>query len=177
MKAKYLTSFFLIVVVEGILAEAVLLSMRFNAVRGHVFNYASLRLALAGAFLLVLIGLLSVVISLFRNAAWTQRGMVKLDTSLAGPKKRLFFIQGAFIISSLFLFECFLLSYLAFPIPTRPLFAWASLSSLEAWLALRIGYAHVYRERPSLVASFNNRPTRFGSSTANGSAGQIFAFT
>jgi hypothetical protein len=74
-----------------------------------------------------------------------------------GPKKRLFFTQGVLIVTSVFLFECFLLTYLAFPIPTRPLFFWAGLTSFQVWLVFRIAYAGVYRERPCLAAQLRSK--------------------
>jgi len=152
LKLKYLLGFLIIILVEGCLALAVLLTMRFDASRGHLFSYGTLRLALAGAAMLVLAGLLVAVILLFRNGAWGQRVISRLGLQLVGTKKRLFFVQGALLLTSFFLFECFLLTYLAFPMPTRPLFIWASLTCLQAWVVLRIGYAQAYRARPSLVA-------------------------
>jgi hypothetical protein len=71
---------------------------------------------------------------------------------LIGTKKRLFFIQGVFLILAFFLGECFLLTYLAFPVPMRPVFLWAALTCLQAWIVLRIAYAGLYRQRPSLIA-------------------------
>jgi hypothetical protein len=157
VKAKTLIGFILIVLVEGILAQAALLSMQFDAARGHIINYAALRLGLAGVFFLILAGLLTFGMGLLFNANYRQRSIATLDRRLVGPKKRLFFLQGALLLASAFLFECFLLSYLAFPIPTRPLFLWASLTSFEAWVALRIGYAETYRGRPALAAGLRAR--------------------
>ena len=156
-KAKYLIGFLLIILLEGVLAQASLLTMRFGTERGHLFNYANLRLTLAGAFFLVLLGVLAATLALFFNGNWRQRLLSTLDTRLIGPDKRLFFVQGALILGGAFLFECFLLSYLAFPIPTRPLFFWASLIDFQAWLALRIGYAEAYRARPALAARVRAR--------------------
>jgi len=152
VKLKYLAGYLILVLVEGGVALAMLLRMRFDSIRGHLFNYDALRLALAGAVILLLAGLLAAILLLFRKATWGQRVTTKLDTQLVGAKKRLFFSQGALLIAGLFLFECFLLSYLAFPIPTRPLFLWASLICFQTWLLFRIGYAQAYREHPSLAA-------------------------
>jgi hypothetical protein len=156
MKAKYLIALLLFVLVEGILSQAFLLTMAFDPGRGHLFNYANLRLALAGVIFFVLAALMISVISLFRNAKWGHRLLSYLDVQLVGPKKRLFCIQGALIVTTVFLFECFLLTYLAFPVPTRPLFFWAGLTSFQVWLVFRIAYAGVYRERPSLAASLRS---------------------
>ena len=83
--------------------------------------------------------------------------IARLDAQMLAPKKRLFFLQGALLITGFFLFECFLMTYLAFPVPTRPLFLWASLTSFEIWLLFRIGYAQAYRERPTLRVRVRER--------------------
>jgi hypothetical protein len=152
VKLITLTGFLLIVLMEGMFVLAYLLTMQFDSARGHIFNYAAVRLGLAGAVILVLAGLVSFRIGLWFNANLQQRSISALDARLDGPKKRLFFLQGALLLAGAFLFECFLLSYLAFPIPTRPVFLWASLVSFEAWLALRISYAGAYRIRPTFAA-------------------------
>ncbi len=140
MKPKHLLSFLIIVSLEGILVEIVLLGMRFDPGRGHIFNYATLRLALVGVVFVVLLALLGLIIAGWLAPEWRNRRVAWLDTQLAGPKKRLFLVQGALIVASVFLFEFFLLTYLAFPIPMRPLFLWAGLTGLQAWLVLRIAY-------------------------------------
>jgi hypothetical protein len=150
MKPKHLLSFLIIVFLEGILVEIVVLGMRFDPGRGHIFNYATLRLALVGMVFVVLLALLGLIIAGWLAPEWRNRRMAWLDTQLAGPKKRLFLVQGALIVASVFLFEFFLLTYLAFPIPIRPLFLWAGLTGLQAWLVLRIAYAGMYRQRPNL---------------------------
>ena len=159
MRAKHLLAFLAIVFVEGLLAEIVLLGMHFDAGRGHIFNYANLRLALAGVFFLVLAALLVLFIIWLLAPKRANRVISYLDEHLAGPKKRRFFFifQGALIVATAFLFECFLLTYLAFPIPTRPLFLWADLACCEAWLVLRIAYADIYRESPSLLTSLRSK--------------------
>ncbi len=157
MKVKYLLSFFAIVFIEGLLAIFVLLTMRFTVGRGHIFNYANLRLAMAGASFLVLAALLVLFIAWWRAPIRAGRLIAFLDTQLAGPKKRLFFVQGALIVVSIFLFEFFLLTYLAFPLPARPLFFWAGLTCIQGCLVLRIAYAGVYRERPSLSAYLRSK--------------------
>jgi hypothetical protein len=151
VKSRHLEWFFLAILIEGCLSQAALLTLRFEAGRGHLLNYASLRWVLAGIFFSVLAGLLAATIGAFRQARWSQRFLAYLDTQMVGAQARLFLIQGGLLIAGVFLFECFLLTYLAFPIPTRPLFFWASLSSFEAWLTFRIAYRDKYQERPSLA--------------------------
>ncbi|MGD0879675.1 MAG: glycosyltransferase family 39 protein [Anaerolineales bacterium] len=115
-------------------------------------NYSTLRWVVAGIVFFVLAGLLTAAIGCLRHAKWSERFLSSLGMQLVGPPKRLFLVQGVFLVAGVFLFECFLLTYLAFPIPTRPLFFWAGLTSFEAWLALRISYAGTYRIRPTLPA-------------------------
>ena len=152
MKKKHLLVFILLAWIEGIAALGILLGMRFEAGRGHLLNYTSLKFALAGIIGLALAALLLAISLLIRNAKWGQRLNASLDMHLMVPKKRLFFIQGALLITTVFLFEFFLLTYLAFPVPLRPVFFWGALICFQGWLVLRIAYAKVYRERPSLVA-------------------------
>jgi hypothetical protein len=157
MKNKYLSAFLILAIVEGIMTLVSLLGMTFDYGRGHLINYTTLKLSLAGLICFVLIALIISVLSVLRNAVWIQRLVVYLDFLLIGPRKRLFFIQGALLLSTVFLFEFFLLTYLAFPVPLRPVFFWAGLTSFQAWLVFRIAYAEDYRERPSLGASVRNK--------------------
>ncbi len=153
MKSKHLSLFLFVSLVEGCLTEVVLLTMQFESSRGHLINYNALRWVMAGIVSIVLAGQLIALIGSLRNARWSQRLLLTLDTQLVGPAKRLFFIQGILLVLGVFLFECFLVTYLAFPIPTRPLFFWASLTSFQAWLVFRIAYHATYRERTSLTAA------------------------
>ena len=157
MKKKHLLAFLLLAWVEGIAALGILLGMRFEAGRGHLLNYTSIKFALAGSIGLVLVGLLLAITLLIRNAKWGQRLSAYLDLQLVGPKKRLFFIQGALLVTMVFLFEFFLLTYLAFPVPLRPVFFWGGLICFQGWLVLRIAYAKDYRERPSLMMRLRAR--------------------
>lgn len=152
MKPKHLLPILMTVFLEGILAEIVLMGMHFDPGRGKIINYANLRLVMVGVVLMVLMALLGLIIAGWRAPEWRDRLLARLDTQLAGPHKRLFPVQGVLIVASVFLFEFYLLTYLAFPIPTRPLFFWAGLTGLQAWLVLRIDYAGMYRQRPSLPA-------------------------
>ncbi len=112
---------------------------------------------MAGSLFLILAALLFLFIAWMRAPHRAGRLLSFLDRQLAGPKQHLFFIQGALIVVSIFLFECFLLTYLAFPLPTRPLFFWAGLTCIQGWLVLRIAYAGVYHQRPSLLAYLHSK--------------------
>jgi hypothetical protein len=56
LKVKTLIGFLFIVLVEGMFAQADLLTMQFDSGRGHIFNYAAVRLGLAGAVFLIQAG-------------------------------------------------------------------------------------------------------------------------
>ncbi len=157
MKPKHVLVLFLVTLIEGVLAQIVLLSMSFDLGRGHVFNYATLRLALAGLVFLFLAALVIAVISLLRRAKWGERLSSYLDTQLVGERKRLSFIQGALVITTVFLLECFLLTYLAFPVPMRPLFIWAALVCFQVWAVFRIVFSGIYRERLPLASVLRSK--------------------
>ena len=152
MKTKYIVSFIIISLIESILVLPALMGMKFESGRGNIFNYETLRLILAGVVILALLASAACLLGLFIKPDWGRRLSAWLDKYLVETKKRLFFVQGAFLVLAAFLVECFLMTYLAFPEPTRPIFLWAALICLQAWLILRIAYRGVYRQRPSLLA-------------------------
>ena len=117
MKIIHLISFLATVFFEGVVTLIFLLGMRFEAGRGNIINYATLRLGLTGVLFTVLAALLMFVIAWLLVPKRANRLLAFLDVQLAEPKKRLFFVQGALIVAAVFLFEFFLLTYLAFPIP------------------------------------------------------------
>lgn len=152
MRIKLLIIFFATVLVEGIFSLIVLLGMKFDPGRGHIFNYSTLKWALVGMVMLILPALLAAMVSLCSKAKWGQSLFTSLDTYLTGAKKQLSFVQCTLLVLTLFLIECFLMTYLAFPVPMRPLFLWAAATTFQVWLVLRIAYAGVYAEQPSLAA-------------------------
>jgi hypothetical protein len=159
MKPKHLLFFCLITLVEGIGVQVALWGMTFDPGRGNILNYATLRLALSGIVFLILIALTVFMIGLFRKQNWGSRLSALLDKQLIGTKKRLFFAQGVFLILTFFLSECFLMTYLAFPVPMRPVFLWATLTCLQVWIVVRIAYAELYRQRPSLIVCLRTKWT------------------
>jgi hypothetical protein len=153
MKTKHLVLFDALTILEGIVAIVFLQSMQLDAGRGKLINYPLLRLGLeilVGLFLIVLGFLLA---RLLRNSNWAQTINNWLDKHLVEEKPRLFMVQGTLLILALFLVECFLLTYLSFPVPFRPLFVWAALICLQAWLSLRLVYDSAYRQRVPFFAS------------------------
>ncbi|MFA5873816.1 MAG: glycosyltransferase family 39 protein [Anaerolineales bacterium] len=157
MKRTYLVFFTITVLLEGFTAIFMLWQMQFDAGRGQIVNYAVLRViltALSGIVLAVLFGLLIVF---FRGDNFVPTIFAFLDGRLVGLKMRLFFIQGTLTLLTIFLAECFLLTYLAIPVPMRPVLVWATLTTFQIWLVLRLAYASEYRKRPSLAARLREK--------------------
>ena len=157
MKTKFILSFSILSLIEGILVLYALMTMKFTSARGGIINYAALRWTLAGALLLFLIALMVFILRLFIKPGWAAPLSAWLDARLVGAKKRLFFVQAAFIVLAVFLGECYLMTYLALPEPARPLFLWAALTCLQAWLIFRLAYADEYRQHPSLFARLRTK--------------------
>jgi hypothetical protein len=149
MKTKHLLIISSLTLAEGIIALILMWGMPVDSSRGHLINYASLRLIVGGLFSAILLAVLVSIIALWLKTGWGQRISSLLDRQLVGPKKRLFFVQGALIVLSVFLAECFFMTFLAFPVPMRPIFAWLFLTCFQVWLVFRLVYDSSYRERPS----------------------------
>jgi hypothetical protein len=150
VKTKQLTTFIICILIAGIGTIAFLWGMSFDPGRGHLISYQTLRIGLSILMLLFLAALGIVLTRLARNPAWAQKVTGWFDAKLTGKLPRLFCLQTILLILTLFLLECFLLTYLAFPVPLRPLFIFAALTCFLAWLFLRLAYATVYHQRPSL---------------------------
>ncbi len=151
MKTKHLAFFGALNFFEGVLAVIFLHFMHLDADRGNLLNYQVLRPVLEILVVLILLGLGFLVVRLLRDITWAQTVANLLDEKLTGgAAPRLFVVQGSLLILSIFLVEWYFLTYLVFPVPLRPLFAWAVLICLQSWLFLRRVYAGVYRQKPSL---------------------------
>ena len=150
MKTKPLAFFGILIFLEGILADVFLHFMQLDAGRGNLLNYQILRPMLEILVAFILLGLGFLLVRLLRNSTWARNINALLDEKLIGGVPRLFAVQGFLLILSVFLIECFFLTYLAIPVPLRPLVAWAVLICFQAWLFLRLMYAGFYRQRPSV---------------------------
>jgi hypothetical protein len=152
MKTKHLVLFSLLAWLEAVLALLALWGMVFTPGRGGTFSYPLMRQVLSAGWIVFLLVLAIFTIGLFVRPRWGTVLVSWLDDALIGVKKRLFWVQFWLILAALFLFECFLITYLAFPEPARPFLLWATLLCAQAWVALRLVYAGEYRSRPSLIA-------------------------
>jgi hypothetical protein len=151
MKRTYLTFFTIIVILEGIAANILLWNMQFDSGRGQIVNYAVLRVILTTLSSILLVFLIGFLFALSRRDNIAPTIFAVLDDRLLGSKNRLFLVQGILILLTIFLAECFLLTYLAIPVPTRPILVWATLTIFQVWLVLRLVYAPEYKARLSLV--------------------------
>jgi hypothetical protein len=157
MKKTCLLSLVAAVFLEGLVSIAWLWQMQFDRGRGNIMDYASLRVALTAVSILLLAGCFALLIVLLRDGNNPPRDIGWLDAWLLGRKPGLFLIQGTLVLLGVFLAECFLMTYLAVPVPARPSLAWGSLTAFQAWLALRLAYASEYHKRPSLAARLREK--------------------
>lgn len=152
MKIKHFWLLLSVVLLQTVAAMIVLLEMRFDPGRGQIIDYPSLRAGLVALLGLIALAMIGLAAALGSAPARAARLFGLFDNWLTGSRPRLFFVQGTLFLLGVFLFECFLLTYIAFPVPARPFLLWASVVVFEVWLTLRLVYAQVYRRRPSGLA-------------------------
>jgi hypothetical protein len=157
MKKTYLASLGVAVILEGLAAMGWLWQMQFDPGRGHILDYGVLRVVLIAFFSIILALIAVLLIVVFRGGKNFQRAASSLDDWLVGPKVRLFFVQGTLVVLTVFLAECFLMSYLVIPVPMRPILAWAALVAFQVWLVFHLAYASEYRKHPSLAARLRRK--------------------
>ena len=156
MKRNLLVFSLGVVILIGFAAFFSLWQMSFDSSRGQIINYADLRLLLMTMSGGVLVFLAGILLTLIIRGNFAKNVCAFLDEKLIGQKPWLFLIQGAILILIIFLFECFILTYAAFPVPMRPIFAWAMWSSFFIWFMFRIVYASEYRQQPKLIVLLKN---------------------
>jgi hypothetical protein len=154
---KTIKAFSILTWLEGAAVLAGLLSMTFNSGRGGIFDYTTLKWLLAAVLGLFLLAMLVYILGLYLRPSLGTGLSRWLERRLIGPAKRLFFVQPALIVLAVFLFEGFLLTYLAFPEPLRPFFLWGSLFCLQLWVFFRFAYWREYQQRPSMWARLRSK--------------------
>lgn len=157
LKKTSLAALCVAIVLEGLVAIGWLWQMHFDAGRGQIVNYAVLRVVLTALFAIILAFFTALLFVFFRGGKLSQRVVNTLEHWLHGPKASFFFIQGTLILLTVFLVETFLITYLAIPVPMRPVLAWATLVVFQVWLLFRLAYASDYRQRPSLAARLHEK--------------------
>jgi hypothetical protein len=157
LKKTYLACLSVGVILEGLAALVWLWQMQFDTGRGRIMDYGVLRVILTALSGIILALFAILLIVLFRSGKNFQAANFSLDDWLLRPKVRLFLVQGTLAVLTVFLAECFLMSYLAIPVPMRPILAWAALVAFQLWLVFRLAYASEYRKRPSLAARLREK--------------------
>ncbi len=157
MKTRYIIIYLLVSIIEGLLSAFYLLSMQFDPSRGQILNYTLLRWIFFGIFAVILLGLSVLVYLFIRKHDLGEKFSSFLDSHLVSERKRLFPTQAALWVADIFLFECFLLTYIAFPLPTQPVFLWGIVFCLQTWFFFRVVYAKEYRERRKLHPTLRER--------------------
>ncbi len=150
MKRTPLIILISLTLLEGVAAIFVLWQMEFDPGRGQIINYSLLRWLLVAMSVLVIGILAAALVALLRGDKLLQVIQTVGERRLMKPSPGLFFVQGALVLMTIFLAECFLLSYLAIPVPARPILAWMTMTSFQIWLFLRLTLAGEYRKRDSL---------------------------
>jgi hypothetical protein len=161
MSSKHIRVFLLAALLEGVLALLFFLSRPSDIESARLLGFSYFRLGMAAADLIIL-GLLTLfTFKFFRNEGWAERITQNLARVLEKPVidfgKLLFMVQGAFVLAILALTELFILSWLSFPPPLRPMLVWAILICMQAWLILRIVYAADYLRRPSMAVRLRSK--------------------
>ncbi len=156
--------FWIAAAIASVLALFGLWQMEFSAGRGGVLNYASLRVGFSGVLGLALVGSAAAIYWLRRSPTGSQRLETRMHRFLLAPstgwdetQPRLFLVQTGLVLLAVFMLQCFLLTYMGFPEPARPLFLWASGLSTLAWALLRRAYADVYQAHPSLCEKLRRK--------------------
>jgi hypothetical protein len=150
MKPKTIQIFCALALLEGGITLFYLFNMNFQPGRGQIMDYRSLRILAAFVVSLGILAFGTALVYLNRREDAASNFSEKQDRFLVGEKSRLYTVQGGLLITAIFLTECYLLTYLGFPQPLRPLFVWGAVLCLQAWVILRIVYRDVYRSRQGL---------------------------
>ena len=142
MKIRTLKIFLLLTLTEGFLAATWILLEKFLTGRGHVLPFV-----LSGLCLLdvALIGFF--LTRLDRNPVRAEKLLTRLNAWLRSGE-RLFIVKDILVVGLIFSLEGFLLTFLSFPLSTRPVTVWAALVFTQAWIVLLGSYRDLFRTRP-----------------------------
>jgi len=140
MKLKTIQTFLLLFLIEGLGALAYYFSIPSESGSARLLHQSAPRLLLAaGMLLLIAVGVILLFSSLRR--AETGENWLQASQRFLIEKKHLHLAQGVFFWGFVAAVEFFFLTFIAFPPFLRPIFLWAALICLQAWLMLRITYA------------------------------------
>ncbi|MFC2064034.1 hypothetical protein ACFLXB_02930, partial [Chloroflexota bacterium] len=139
-----------IFIISGILSEIFLLTMRFNPLRGQIINYDVVRWILGGIVGILLVAAMVILMAIFFRPEITKEIFGNFNQRILKVPSRLFTIQFLLLLSSIFVAELLLMSFISIPEPLRPILLWSWLNLLMTWLLFRIGYRELYLERKNV---------------------------
>jgi len=136
-------------IIEGMVALFFTISVPSEAGSARLFGLSYARLGLAMLFLMAIIGLTGLLFAL-RGV----RGKALVDGMHGFILYRLFIVNDGLLWGVGLMLGSFLFTYLSFPPPLRPLFAWMGLVLLQVWAMLRWAYSDALNQRKSVWAEF-----------------------
>jgi hypothetical protein len=157
MKVRQFNILFLSLILSGIITLAFTVTMKMDMGRGNLINYDTLKTGIIAILSLVIIA--CIVLCLFINwkQGYREKVFARVDTLLAGSENRFKYFRIILIVLTVFFFECFLVSYIAFPVPMRPLFVWLAFLSIFAWFLITMTYRHLFPKRTSIVQRIRSK--------------------
>lgn len=154
MKIKNLILFTGFTLLCGIVCLAYLFGMQIDPDRGEVINYHVLQRVVAGLIVTFLAFLLVLILVFVFKPKTGKKISAYFDALLIRNYSS---IQTALLILVILLVEFYFLTYLAFPIPARPLFVFCAATCLSTWFYLRLVYADKYRQQPTLITRLREK--------------------
>ena len=130
MKPKTIQIFCALALLEAGITLFYLFNMNFQPGRGQIMDYRTLRVLAAFVVSLGILAFGTALVYLNRRGDAASNFSEKLDRFLVGENGRLYTVQSGLLITAIFLTECYLLTYLGFPQPLRPLFVWGAVLCL-----------------------------------------------
>jgi hypothetical protein len=151
MNIRTLKIFFLITLIEGLLAATWILLEKFLTGRGHVLPYA-----VSGACLLIVAAAGILLARLDRDPVRAEKLLTRLDAWLRSGE-RLFVVKDILVVGLIFSLEGFLLTFLSFPLSLRPVTVWSALVFAQSWIVLLRSYRDLFRTRPGGLRFLHQR--------------------
>ncbi len=151
MKIRTLKGFLLLTLIEGLLTATWILLEKFLTGRGNVSPYA-----VSGACLLTVAAAGLLLARLDRDPVPAEKWLTKADAWLRSGEQ-LFIVKDILVVGLIFSLEGFLLTFLSFPLSTRPVTVWATLTFAQAWIVLLRNYRDRFRSRPGGLRYWRQR--------------------
>jgi hypothetical protein len=150
MKPVHIKRLLIGILLAGLLALAYLLFLPQDLTRGHLVNYGIFKTLCFGIMAAGLLASAGALIRFQTNSTWGQAIADKLNKYLMERESRLFNLNFILIIAFIFLIEGYLLTFIAVPVPARPIILWMAIACLLLIIALRLIYRDTFKKRASL---------------------------